>query len=111
MNADQLTLLCWLAVATASISFTITKTQTFSFIRVRLPDGILYELMNCPYCMAHWVAAFFVAIYQPMPFTDRWFDMIASVFIIVTLATYMIQGIMLIARMLNVLLTWDNTQK
>lgn len=99
--------LIWLAVATASISFTITKTQTFNFIKDRLPDGILFELAMCPYCMSHYVAMFFVVIYRPMPLTGHPVDLIASVFIIVTLSTFMVQAILLVARVLNVLKPYD----
>ncbi len=106
-----MTLICWLAVATASISFTITKTQTFDFIRMRLPDGIIFELVHCPYCVSHYVAAFFIAIYRPMPFTGHWVDLLPSVFIIVTLSTFMFQGILLIARILNVLKKHDVTEQ
>ena len=107
----EVELLVWLAVATASISFTITKTQTFDFIRYRVPDGIFYELINCPYCMSHYVAMFFVAIYHPMPLTGHWIDLLASVFIIVTLSTFMVQAILLVARVLNVLKPYDPSQK
>lgn len=100
-------MLVWLAVATASISFTITKTQTFNFIKDRLPDGILFELAMCPYCMSHYVAAFFVAIYRPMPLTGHWIDLLPSTFIIVTLSTFMVQAILLVARVLNVLKPYD----
>jgi len=106
---DELQLLGWLALATASVSFTITKTQMFDFVRDRLPEGKVSELMHCPYCMAHYVAMFFVALYDPTPFTGRWYDFIACVFIVVTLATLVIQVISLIARILNVLVTYDPT--
>lgn len=108
---DQLSQLVWLSVATASISFTITKTQTFDFIRDRLPNGIPYELSTCPYCMSHWVAMLFVAIYRPTPFSGHWVDWFASVFVIVTLSTFMVQAILLVARVLNVLKPYDPSQK
>ncbi len=108
---DGITLLVWLAVATASISFTITKTQTFDFIKDRLPMGILLELALCPYCMSHYVEAFFVAIYRPMPFSNHPVDWIASVFVIVTLSTFLVQAILVTARVLNVLKPYDPTQK
>lgn len=105
----QLQLLGWLSVATASVSFTITKTQMFDFIRDRLPDSILRDLMNCPYCMAHYVAAFFISMYTPKPFSGQWYDLIACVFIVVTFATLIIQVISLLARILNVLVPYDPT--
>ena len=91
LTMNTLTLYFLLAAATASISWTMTKTPMFDWVRDRLPDGMIYQLWVCPYCMSHWVAAFFVALYRPMPFTGVWVDLFTSMFAVIGLAVIFIQ--------------------
>lgn len=94
----------YLALATASVSYTITKTPMFDWVRDLLPEtGPLAGLMRCPYCMAHWVAAFFVLIVHPMPFSGTPLDLLPGMFVVVTLATFAVQLIMLLAEAIKLL--------
>ena len=42
-----------LALATAAISMTLTKSSLFNWLQVT-------KLTQCPYCMAHWIALILV---------------------------------------------------
>lgn len=48
-----------LALATAAISMTLTKSSLFSWFQVT-------KLTRCPYCMAHWIAFILVPLTQQM---------------------------------------------
>ncbi len=98
-------LLLWLALACASVSYTLTKTPMFNWVRTRLPRKWLTvrHLWECPYCMAHWVAFGLVALVRPQPFTGTWVDYPVAAFIIVTLATYGFQLIIMAAEVLQTL--------
>lgn len=51
-----------LAIAAASV--TIGKTAFFAPVRKHAPTRFLRKLLNCPYCLAHWLAVI-VTIMQP----------------------------------------------
>jgi len=85
-----------LVLATASISYTLTKTPVFDWLRDRLPDGLIFNLWICPYCMTHWVAALLVAVYPVYPLTGSLLDLPVVAFAVVTVSTYFIQAIMLL---------------
>lgn len=90
-------ILGWLALACASISFTLTKTPIFDFVRVRLKKHpLLFELWQCPYCMGHWVALGLVLVINPRPFTGTWFDLVLSAMIITTLSILIVQLIIVV---------------
>jgi hypothetical protein len=91
-----------LSTATASIAFTMTKTPVFNWAR-SLVDGSeqLAHLWSCPYCMSHWVAALLLAIYRPMIFSGGYVDLFPELFIIVTLATFQFQVIMMGAKVMD----------
>ncbi len=109
VNTPQLDLVCWLAVPTASVAFTITKTTMFGWLRKRFnPDGWIYDLLTCPYCMCHWVAGFFVAIFRPQPTDSGSFDLVFSLFAIVTMAALIIQLMMLTAKAITLLTDLSN---
>lgn len=97
-----------LGLATASISFTITKTSTFDFIRYRIPIRpgfykLVHELIECPYCFSHWVAFFLTAIYRPKPFSGTALDFIIDPFVIVTISIVFVQLILISKELLGVL--------
>ena len=59
-----------LSLVTASVAYTITEAVIFAPLRVYM-SGLhdkLGELFSCGYCMSHWVAFFFTAVYQPRLF-------------------------------------------
>ena len=107
-----LLLLPCLAVATASMAVTLTKTPMFNFVREWLPeDGKLQELWGCPYCMSHWVAAFWILIYRPTPFLGSSIDLLLSWFMVVTLNVFLIQGILILGSVVSILKKIQETQE
>ena len=87
-----------IALATSAISITIGKGKVFNPLREALGKRTkqrgrhfitskLLELLKCPYCLSHWIAALFVFAYRPL-FFDIWWeaDLIVSLFAIVALA-------------------------
>ena len=97
-------LLIWLAVATASLSYTITKTTMFDWLRDMLePENPLWKLLSCPYCMSHWIGALFVLVYLPEPFGLDLVDLIPSLFIIVTISAFLIQALTIFGRIASYL--------
>jgi hypothetical protein len=65
----------YLSFVTASISFTITETKLFERIRNFFNNRsvLLGRLLNCGYCIGHWVAFLLVAIYRPRLFSSFFF--------------------------------------
>ena len=63
MNTFLINLLIAASV-TATITLTISRAKIFSFLRLLFKKyaPFLYELVNCPYCLAHWVALFVATI-------------------------------------------------
>ena len=63
-------MLVYLAFATAAISFTISRSSmpVFEFVRmwVARKSPFLKELVHCPYCCSHWVAAAVCLVYRPL---------------------------------------------
>lgn len=80
-----------MAFATASLSWTLTKTSLFDWFRDRLPtEGMIAELASCPYCVSHYIAVVIVALYKPMPFTGVWIDLVPSVFALIGMSYLLI---------------------
>ena len=97
INYEGLFAVFVLSLATTSISVTITKAKVFAPLRdfiFRIWNW-LGELFSCPYCMSHWVAGVFVAIYRPT-IIHKWIyiDLTVSLFVIVTISA-IISGIIL----------------
>jgi hypothetical protein len=79
-----------LSFAVASAAITITKSPIFESFRLSVEKRSkkLGEGIKCPYCVSHWLAMLAVITCQPMPMDVWWgFNMVADVFVIVTLAT------------------------
>jgi hypothetical protein len=79
-----------IAVAAASISYTITMTELFAPVRSwsqKLGHMIGY-LFTCFYCMSHWVVIAAVLIYRPRLIQSDLLtaDLIVSIFFTITLA-------------------------
>ncbi len=78
-----------LALATAAISVTTSKSRLFASAREwsAKKNTWLGELVSCSYCTSHWVAITLVVIYQPVV-VSQWvvIDLFVSVFVIVAIA-------------------------
>ncbi len=68
------------SLAIAAVSVTIGKTAIFAPIR---KIKFLRKLLNCPYCLAHWLAVI-VAIMQPW---TGLFDCVINTFALVALSS------------------------
>ncbi|OTG85739.1 DUF1360 domain-containing protein [Acinetobacter sp. ANC 4558] len=86
-----------LAVASASISMTLTQTELFAPLRnwAKSTGHMIGHLFQCFYCMSHWVVILGILIYQSILIHSGyiWVDLIISVFFTITLTTF-ICGIM-----------------
>jgi len=89
VNVNGLVEVIILSLATTAISVTISKSDVFASIREHIfrISNWLGELVSCSYCLSHWVAIVFVAIYQPV-IIQKWFivDLLVSMFSIVTIS-------------------------
>lgn len=56
---DYIAVSCAVGVA----SLTIAKSRFFQWLR-QLAPGILKELISCPYCLSHWLAAVAQLVFQ-----------------------------------------------
>lgn len=86
-----------LALATAAISTTISKGRIFASTREWIIERNewLGKLVSCSYCISHWVALVFVAIYRPI-LIQQWFivDFFVSVFSVVAISA-IISGVII----------------
>ncbi len=48
------------SLAIATVSMTITKSSIFKEYRQSFTSSFLKKLLNCPYCLSHWLAFLFV---------------------------------------------------
>lgn len=108
MSFKLLLEMIFIALATASISMTITKSNITKKLRELISKGGSWaeELIHCPYCLCHWVAAIIICI-------SCWniysFDiLILMIFGVVTLACFGSLGIVWLFLMLDDL---DNTEE
>lgn len=89
MDLNGLYQIIVLALATAAISVTTSKSRLFASAREwsAKKSTWLGELVSCSYCTSHWVAIALVVIYQPVA-VSQWIviDLIVSVFVIVAIA-------------------------
>jgi len=87
-----------MALAVASICFTISKSELFNPIRIFIfkynKGKLFYKLIHCPYCLSHWVAALFsflyIFIFKDTIFGNIYFDFIVLTFSLVTVSSVMI---------------------
>lgn len=95
----------WLALACASISFTLTKAEATDWLRVWLVKRdwlMLYKLFQCPYCMSHWVAFGLVAAFWPYEFTSSLYvNFVICSFVVITLSTFLWQTIVLMKDLMD----------
>jgi len=57
----------FLGLCCGTISYTITKGSIFGPLRVWVIERTYWlgKLMQCPYCMSHWVAILAMLVFQP----------------------------------------------
>ena len=106
LGADNPVTLVWMALACASVSYTLTKTPMFLWVAKRFqhkPSGWMFQLWTCPYCMGHWVAFAMVAAVQPKPFAGGWVDLPLAAFAVVTLSMFFVQLIILMGEVFKCL--------
>jgi hypothetical protein len=89
MENDMYLTLILLSFATAAISMTISKAKVTTPFRdwIKTKSVWIGKMLNCPYCVSHWVALGMV-LYTPMPINP-----VISIFAIIALAT-VIEGLM-----------------
>lgn len=91
LDYEGLQALCFIALAVASISMTITKAKVFAFAREVIADTNewLGELFNCPYCMSHWVSLAAMLVFDPIVLVSPApaFSWIATYFALVTISS------------------------
>lgn len=80
-----------LSLATAAMSMTITKGEIFKPARALVAGAgnkWIAKLVNCPYCLSHTLAIFFVLWYRPLLFARGGIalNLIVTIFAIITLA-------------------------
>lgn len=82
-----------IALASSSISLTLTQTELFAPLRALAAriHPMIGHLAHCFYCTSHWVVIAGIAIYQPTLVSSGTIvvDLIVSTFVTVSLATYM----------------------
>lgn len=76
------------AMATATMTLTISRGKVFRFFRLFLKKYIpfVFELVDCPYCLAHWVALFIATVIHlksPVFMSTGLFNILLSAFALV----------------------------
>ena len=86
-----------IALASGSISMTITQTELFAPLRAwtAKKNAMLGHLFHCFYCMSHWVVFAGMLVYHPLLLQSGVvvIDWIMTAFVTLTLATF-INGVM-----------------
>jgi ABC-type sulfate transport system permease component len=104
VDAEALKTCAVLAVPTASIAMTLTKTPVFNWVRDRLPQNSLVAAgAECPYCMSHWVAGMFILFYQPHLFGGNFVDLFPGWFFTVTCAAFLVQVMLIFGKVIGLL--------
>jgi len=80
-----------LSLAVASISITITKSNAMAWFRKSISKlgSLVEELVHCPYCLSHWLAAIGVVTW----FKGSVCELIVLIMATVTLASLASLGI------------------
>lgn len=91
MNVEAFLTTVILAIAVAAVSMTIGRAKVSEGFRSWADNksAWLGKLVNCPYCISHWIALVAVAWYRPRVITSGFivFDWVVSLFVIVALAS------------------------
>jgi len=75
-----------ISLATAAISYTVTKSNIFLPIRKKKN----WYILQCPYCLSHWVSFIFVIFSGLKLFDNLFFDIIIFTFAVITLSSIFI---------------------
>lgn len=95
-----------LALAISSFSMTVTKANAFDWVRWQVSKLGYWpeELINCPYCLSHWLAIpSVIALHH-----GTWTNLVLTIFAVVTLASLASLGITCLFLALNVLDEWSD---
>jgi hypothetical protein len=95
--ASQIAFAVLLAIPVACVAWTITQEELFREVQEGLrayqrehPDSFwrqkLAYLPTCPYCLSHYVAAVFIALFRFRMLADDWRGYVVSLFALVLLA-------------------------
>lgn len=86
-----------LAVAASCVSITITQTDLFAPMRawVAKKNHMIGHLVQCFYCISHWIVFLLVVIYQPQIVEGSYLlvNLLVTAFFTICLATF-ISGLM-----------------
>lgn len=81
-----------IAIASASISMTITQTEIFAPLRefAKSKNLTIGHLFSCFYCFSHWVVIGGVTVYRPeiLDSGNSFLNWIVSVFFTITLTSF-----------------------
>lgn len=81
-----------IAVASSSVSITITQTELFAPLRALMQKAghMIGYLFQCFYCMKHWVVAALILVYQPILIESGFsvVDLAVSWFFTVTISSF-----------------------
>lgn len=97
VDVSTILLVIYLAMATSIISVTISSSKLFYKFRILcgVVSRFLGDLVECFYCLSHWVAFVFVLIYHPNLINNLLlFDLIITYFVIIALSV-LISGVIL----------------
>lgn len=90
---NQYILFLALALCNGAIAMTLTKSGFFKIPRNWIVDNaadFIGELVQCPYCVSHWLAMFAVWMWRPQ-FTNcghPFLDLVVSTFALVALSSF-----------------------
>lgn len=95
--ASDLSVCLMIALASASLSMTITQTELFAAMRAwtARKNDLLGHLFRCFYCMSHWAVIVGMLIYRPALLHSGigLIDWVMTAFIVLTVTT-MINGLL-----------------
>lgn len=91
LSADLSTCLM-IALASASLSMTITQTELFAALRAwtARKNDLLGHLFSCFYCMSHWMVAAGMLLYRPALLHSGigLIDWLMTAFVVLTVTTF-----------------------
>lgn len=90
--ASDLSVCLMIALASASISMTLTQTELFAALRAwaARKNALLGHLFKCFYCMSHWVVIAGMLVYRPALLHSGIgaVDWVMTAFIVLTVTTF-----------------------
>jgi hypothetical protein len=86
MDSIYYIILC--SVAVGCVSLTITKSKIFEPVRDYVEGwDFISDLINCPYCISHWVSAGAYLLFRPYLIEDGARNFLMCFFLMIALAT------------------------